>query len=126
MTDARLANELAGQTIKEVFQRAEEISRLHSCLTSPRGDYFRLRILQAMEASVGDANIETAQAESGVQEHLRHLNKLLKAGLISERESDTGSKYTRTELGETAVNAVDRRQLFLPPDDNYFCLFSSC
>ena len=83
MTDFRPAHELAGRTIKKVFRRAEEISRLHSCLTSTREDYFRLRMLQAMEAPVEVAEFEKVQVESGVQEHIRHLNKLLKAGLIS-------------------------------------------
>ena len=106
MTDSRSAHELAGRTIKELFHRAEEISRLHSCLTSPRGDYLRLRMLQAMEAPVEEAEIEKFQVESGVQEHIRHLNKLLKDGLISAEGSDSGDWYTRTELGENAVNAV--------------------
>ena len=106
MTDIRSAHELAGRTIKEVFHRAEEISRLHSCLTSTRGDYFRLRMLQAMEAPVEVAEIEKVQVESGVQEHIRHLNKLLKAGLISVQGLGSESKHTRTELGERAVNAL--------------------
>ena len=106
MTDSRLERELAGRTIKEVFHWAEEISCLHSCLTSPRGDYFRLRMLQAMETPVAEAEIEKFQVESGVQEHIRHLNKLLKAGLISAEGFDGESKYTRTELGERAVNAL--------------------
>ena len=91
---------------KEVFHRAEEISRLHSCLTSPRGDYLRLRMLQAMETPVEEAEIEKFQAESEVQEHIRHLNKLLKEGLISAQGPDREGKYSRTELGENAVNAV--------------------
>ena len=89
-----------------MFHRAEEISCLHSCLTSPRGDYFRLRMLQAMEALVEEAEIEKVQVESGVQEHIRHLNKLLKAGLISAQGFDGETKYTQTELGERAVNAL--------------------
>ena len=106
MVDSNLIPRLAGENIKEVFHLAEEISSLHSCLTSPRGDYFRLRLLQAMEAPVEEAKIEKVQVESGVQEHLRHLNKLLFAGLISSQEFDTGCQYTRTELGERAINAL--------------------
>ena len=118
MTDSRLEGELAGRTIKEVFHWAEEISCLHSCLTSPRGDYFRLRMLQAMETPVAEAEIEKFQVESGVQEHIRHLNKLLKAGLISAKGLDGESKYTRTELGERAVNALREFQRNLGEDES--------
>ena len=117
MTDSRLEGELAGRTIKEVFHWAEEISCLHSCLTSPRGDYFRLRMLQAMETPVAEAEIEKFQVESGVQEHIRHLNKLLKAGLISAKGFDGESKYTRTELGERAVNALREFQRNIGEDE---------
>ena len=106
MKDSRLVKELAGRTIKELFRRAEEISRLHSGITSPRGDYLRLRMLQAMETPLAEFEIEDVQAESGVQEHIRHVNKLLNLGLISAHGSDGGSKYARTDLGERAVNAV--------------------
>ena len=106
MIDSNLIPRLAGQNIEEVFRLAEEISSLYSCLTSPRGDYFRLRLLQAMEAPVEGAEIEKVQVESGVEENLRHLNKLLFAGLISSQEFDTGSRYTRTELGDRAINAL--------------------
>ena len=63
-------------------------------------------MLQAMESPVEEAEIEKVQDGSGVQEHIRHLNKLLTAGLISAQEFDGENKYTRTELGERAVNAV--------------------
>ena len=106
MTDSKLAHELAGRTIKDVFHRAEEIAQLHSCLTSPRGDYLRLRMLQAMEAPVQEAEIEKFQVEAGVEEHIRHLNKLLKEGLVSVDGLDSESDYARTELGERAVNAL--------------------
>ena len=106
MTDSKLAHELAGRTIKDVFHRAEEIAQLHSCLTSPRGDYLRLRMLQVMEAPVQEAEIEKFQVEAGVEEHIRHLNKLLKEGLVSADELDRESEYARTELGERAVNAL--------------------
>jgi len=111
MIDSNLIPRLAGQNIEEVFRLAEEISSPHSCLTSPRGDYFRLRLLQAMEAPVEGAEIEKVQVESGVEENLRHLNKLLFAGLISSQEFDTGSRYTRTELGHRAINALREFQL---------------
>ena len=106
MKDSRIANELAGRTIKELFHRSEDISNLHSCITSPRGDYLRLRMLQAMEVPLGESGIEELQVESGVQEHIRHINKLMNAGLISAHGSDGENKYARTDLGEQAVNAV--------------------
>jgi len=110
MADSQLAYELAGRTIKDVFHRAEEISWLHWCLTSTRGDYLRLRMLQAMETPVQEAEIEKFQVEPGVEEHIRHLNKRLKAGLVSAEGLDSESKYARIELGERAVNALGEFQ----------------
>lgn len=99
-------NELAGKTIKEIFKNAEEIAELHACLTSPRGDNFRLHLLQAMEIPLNEATIEQLRIQSGVNESQRHLNRLLRFGLIRVEEIDGEKRWTRTSLAEKAVNAL--------------------
>ena len=117
MTDATIAPDLAGKTIKEVFLRAEQISDLHSCITSPRGDYFRLRMLQEMEVPTDEITIDKERLESGIQEYQRHLHKLIRLGLISQSDSDGQTKFTRTDLGEKAVNAVRELQRTIGKED---------
>ena len=106
MADETSAKELAGNTIKEIFKNAEAIAELHACLTSPRGDNFRLRLLQAMEVPLDEKKIEQLRVESGVNEYHRHLNKLLSMGLIQKLEVDGEGNYVRTDLGERAINAL--------------------
>ncbi len=98
--------DLAGKTIKEIFKSAEQIAELHACLTSPRGDNFRMRLLQSMEVPLDEADIERLRVESGVNEYHRHLHRLLGFGLVRKQETDGTGLYIRTALGETAVNAV--------------------
>ena len=98
--------ELTGQTIKAMFKNAEAIAELHACLTSPRGDNFRLRLLQAMEISLDETRVEQLRVESGINEYHRHLNRLLKLGLALLQQSDGHRVYVRTELGEIGVNAL--------------------
>ena len=117
MTDATTMPELAGNTIKEVFNLAEKISDLHSCITSPRGDYFRLRMLQELEVPTDESAIEKNRLESGIQEYHRHLHKLIRLGLISESDSGGQTKFTRTGLGEKAVNAVRELQRSIGDED---------
>ncbi len=98
-------NELAGQTIKEVFRQADQVAELHSCLTSPRGDYFRLRLLQALEVALTEGAIEELRVRSGVNEWHRHLHMLLRYGLIRMQQDDE-PLYVRTPLAEQAINTV--------------------
>jgi len=98
--------DLAGKTIKDIFKSAEQIAELHACLTSLRGDNFRLRLLQAMEVPLDDAAIGRLKVESGVNEYHRHLHRLLGFGLVRKQEIDGAALYIRTAVGEKAVNAV--------------------
>ena len=98
--------DLAGKTIKDIFKSAEQVAELHACLTSPRGDNFRMRLLQSMEVPLDEAAIERLKVESGVNEYHRHLHRLLEFGLARRQEIDGTALYLRTALGETAVNAV--------------------
>jgi len=106
MAGKRTPNELAGKTIKEIFKNAEEIAELHGCLTSPRGDNFRLHLLQAMETPMDEAGIEQLRVRSGVNEYRRHLNRLLRFRLIQVEEIHGKERWARTSLAEKAINAV--------------------
>ena len=98
--------DLAGKIIKEIFKRADEIAELHACLTSPRGDNFRLSLLQALGVFLDEAAIERLKVESRVNEYHRHLHRLLGLGLVRKQEIDGAGLYIRTTLGEAAVNTV--------------------
>ena len=104
-----IAEELAGETIRDVFKQAREVAELHGCLTSPRGDNFRFRLLQAMESPLSEVDIQGLRDGAGINEYHRHLHMLLKFGLARVQEIDYERKYLRTGLGEKAINAV--RQL---------------
>ena len=106
MSIDNVAQELVGVTIKEVFNHAEAIADLHACLSSPRGDHFRLRLLQALEIPMDDEGVGRIKEESGVQEYHRHLHKLLNLGMVQSDEADGVQHYVRTHLGEQAINAV--------------------
>ena len=106
MHGEQVADGLAGIAIKEVFKNAEKLAELHGCLTSPRGDNFRLRLLQAMEVPLEESAIERLRAESGINEYHRHLNRLLKLELVNMQGADGMRLYLRTLQGEKAINAV--------------------
>lgn len=106
MVSTNAADELVGNIIKEIFKKAEEIAELHACLTSPRGDNFRLRLLHALEVPLDKTAIKQLRAEAGINEYQRHLNKLLRFGLIRLEETGIKKQYIRTALGEQAVNAL--------------------
>ena len=106
MTSADSRGDLAGNTIKEVFGHADQVADLHACRTSRRGDYFRFRLLQQMESPMGEEAAERMRVESGVNEYHRHLHMLLRHRLARLVDGDGASSLVRTDLGESAVNAV--------------------
>ena len=106
MTSEGVADELAGDIIREIFSHADEVAELNACLTSSRGDNFRLRLLQVMETPLGESAIDGLRVEAGINEYHRHLNRLLRLGLVRLQKVDGTRQYVRTELGERAVNAL--------------------
>ena len=112
----RAANELAGHTIKEIFRQAQPIAELHACLTSPRGDYFRWHLLQAMEVPLDDSAVEKLRVESPVHEYHRHLNMLIRFGLIEVSVSEGSRQYVRTAPGENAINALRELERRVTPE----------
>lgn len=106
MVDEVTASELAGNIIRAIFKNTEEIAELHACITSSRGGNFRLRLLQAMEVNVDETVIEQLRVESGTNEYHRHLNRLMRFGLVRVQETDGKKQYIRTTLGEKAIDAL--------------------
>ncbi len=96
-------NALEGKVIKEIFKSAESIALIHQTISSPRGDYFRRRLLQVLRTEVSALDIKKLRSEAGLQESQRHINKLLDLKLIETNQKDI---YVRTNKGEEAVNAL--------------------
>ena len=106
MISQNTSDKLIGSRIKEIFKSAETVADLHGCITSPRGNNFRLQLLQAAGVSLSEEAIEQLRAASGINEYRRHLNMLLKFGLLQVEEDEAGRFYIRTDLGEKGVNAL--------------------
>lgn len=106
MTSEDTADILVGQRIKEIFRQAERIAKLHACLTSPRGDNFRLRLLQAMENPLDETGVSQLSLLSGVSEYHRHLQRLLQFRLVKPQEGEHKKLYGRTNVGEEAINTL--------------------
>lgn len=107
-------NSLEGDIIKEMFKDADAIAFLHQTISSPRGDYFRRRLLQLFATETNISEIENLRAEAQLQELQRHINKLSELQLISSCKEDT---YKRTEKGEKAVNALRALETELGKED---------
>jgi len=93
---------LEGEHIKKIFKNAEQIAELHATLTSSRGDFFRMKLLNALEVRLSASDIVKLRDEAGLRGYHRHLNKLLKFNLVQK----DGDGYVRTELGEEAINTL--------------------
>jgi len=102
---------------KLVFRLAGSVAILHQTVTSPTGNNFRLRLLQKCEKGLTMTEIEKLKDESEITELERHIHKLLMLKLIKEEEGN-GIVYTRTALGEEAVNAVKELQRKLGKEES--------
>ena len=102
---AQSDEDLRGRLIKAINASAEKVADLHAAITSSRGDRFRSRLLHILESKMETSAIQEMAEETGLREHRRHLNKLLKFGLIQVEPSTEGEGIIRTQLGEEAVNA---------------------
>ena len=96
-----------GQVIKKILRDVAGVAQLHAVLTSPRREYWRRRLLQALRKPLTLEQLERLRKQAGVEEYQRHLNKLVMCSLarpvLSEGEV-TG--YVRTDMGEAALNAL--------------------
>ena len=106
MASEDTVHELIGEKIRHLFKDAEEVAMLHACLTSPRGDNFRLHLLQAMEAPLDSGAVERLRTEAQVNESHRHMHMLLSFGLAEAQGTNGDTLYARTTLGEQAINAI--------------------
>ena len=116
MAGESTANELPGKIIKEIFRNAEDLAKLHACITPLRGGNFRLRLLHAMEVSLDEPAIEQLRVEFGMNEYHRHLNRLLRFGLVQVQEADGKRLYLRTTLEEKAINALREFERRVSPE----------
>jgi len=101
--------DLKGDVIKEIFKEAEKIADLHATLTSPRGNYFRKRLLGKLTKPLEESAVEKLGAQFGVREYQRHIHKLINLGLVSKQQNEVAADshtYMRTYDGEDAINAV--------------------
>lgn len=108
---------LEGNIIKNIFQNAEVVAQLHAVITSPRGQYFRIKLLHYLRDGLALDEVERLRKEFGVEESERHLNKFLKFGLIQETKlAGELQGYIRTPLGEEALNSVRELERKIDPD----------
>lgn len=99
--------DLCGERIKEIYNRAPEVAELHDALTSPRGHFFRMEILRELGRGLSEGELERRREKSGLAEYIRHLHKLTRFRLVEEdRLREESFYYLRTELGEKAINAL--------------------
>lgn len=98
---------LEGDLIKGIARSAEQIADVHATLTSPRGDFFRRRLLHLLSGGgLPQEEIENLRKEFGLEESERHLNKFIGYHLIEPISVGGKAGYHRTRLGEQAINAV--------------------
>ena len=94
--------ELQGEMIKKIFEKAEQIANLHAVLTSSTGNYFRLRLLQALRKGLTTDQLRNMRTEAKLHEQVRHMEKIVSFKLAEYKQNI----YKRREKGESALNAV--------------------
>lgn len=99
-------NKMQGKVIKDIFKNAERVARLHAALTSPRGQYFRQKLLHLLADGLTTEEILKLTKEFGVEEYKRHINKFVDCGFIAMVDFGGKEGYVRTALGEAAINAL--------------------
>lgn len=97
---------MQGTVIKDIYRQAEQIARLHATLTSPRGEFFRQKLLQLLADGLTAEEILQLTKEFGLEEYKRHINKFMDAGFIVIADLNGKEGYVRTALGEEAINGL--------------------
>lgn len=92
--------------LKRVSEQAPRIAELHAVLTSPRGDFFRTRMLQEAHVRLDHRDLERLRDEGKLTEYQRHIHKLQQFKLLQVEQDEDGSHYHRTSLGEQAINGL--------------------
>ena len=99
-------NQIPGIVINNIFREAEKIAKIHQTLTSPRRNYFRIRLLTKLRKKMSMESIDKAKEKVSLKECERHLDKLLEFGLIECIKIKNKDYYVRTKSGEEALNVV--------------------
>jgi len=110
--------DMQDDTIKLIFTHAEEVAGLHAALSSPRGEYFKRKLLNMLSQPASERDVEALAKMSGVREYKRHIHKLVKFGLVEQKNHTATSSYVyrRTYNGEEALNVIRELEGKFGPD----------
>lgn len=107
---------LQGMIIKDIYKQADRIARLHATLTSPRGEFFRRKLLHMLADGLTSEEILKITKEFGVEEYKRHINKFIEDGFVMMIDVDGKEGYVRTAHGEKAINALRALERKIGPE----------
>lgn len=91
--------------IRTLLRRCKELANVHAIITSPRGDFYRFRLLQTLEVEMSLEDLIAQKENEPVEEVVRHLTMLQEHSLVAETVTIGKTVYKRTTNGERAVNA---------------------
>lgn len=92
--------------IRALDRRAAKLANLHTIISSPRGEFFRFRLLQILEVEKSMAELIELKKKEPIKELGRHLQMLQETFLIAETITDGKRTFKRTTKGEAAINAI--------------------
>lgn len=100
--------ELNGEIIKNIYQRAEDVARLHNAATSRSCKFFRMELLN--KRSWLSSEIKKLRDERKVKDSKRHLSRLTTENLIIKNRLGKNTRYIRTEAGDEIVAIIKNLQ----------------
>jgi len=89
-----------------LYRRAKQITNLHTVISSPRGGFFRFRLLQMLDVEKSLEEMMKLKEKETIQEIGRHLRMLQQFSLVAETVKGGEMAYQRTTIGEEAINAL--------------------
>lgn len=106
-----IVRKIRGEKIRQIYKKANEIAALHNVLTSSRGNYFNLKLLDDLKENLDFYQIERLRKSVGLRESHIHIENLLVHNLVELIKEQGKERYHRTELGEMSINAVRTLEL---------------
>ena len=92
--------------IRILDRRAVQLANLHTVISSPRGEFFRFRLLQMLEREKSLTELLEQKEKEPIKELSRHLRMLQEFSLVAEMMTDGKRMYKRTTKGEATINAL--------------------